>query len=144
MPDNPMLNEMINKFLESMESEFAEEFLETLLRLMGLVFLLDPDYKRNIVGFKGRYQFMSSDNEITVAAVFRDDALKVSEEVIPDPNITVIFKNGKALMNYLLSPKPDVLGSLLRQEVRLDGNLTYLYKFAYMAKRLQLMATGAV
>jgi len=139
-----MLNEMMKKFLDSLESEFAEGFLETLLKLMGLVLLLDQNYKRNIEGFKGRYQFLSSDDEITVAAIFDDDAMDVREEVISDPNITVIFKNGKALMNYLLSPKPDVLGSMLRQEVRLDGNLNYLYKFAYMAKRLQLMATGAV
>jgi hypothetical protein len=144
MPEYPILNEMIKKFIGSLESEFAEEFLETLLRLMSLVLFIDPEYKRNIAGFNGRYQFLSSDNGITVAAVFKDDVMKVSEEVIADPNITVTFKNGKALMNYLLSPKPDVLGSLLRQEVRLDGNINYLYKFAFMAKRLQLMATGAL
>jgi hypothetical protein len=144
MPENPILNKMIKKFIGSLESEFAEEFLETLLKLMSLVLFLDPEYKRNIAGFNGRYQFLSSDNVITVSAVFRDDAMEVSEETIPDPNITVIFKDGKALMNYLLSPKPDVLGSLLRQEVRLDGNINYLYKFAYMAKRLQLKVTGAL
>ena len=47
-------------------------------------------------------------------------------------------------MNYLLSPKPDILGSVLRQDVMVSGNLNYLYKFAYMAKRLQLMATGKI
>jgi hypothetical protein len=31
---------------------------------------------------------------------------------------------------------------MLRQDVAVDGNLNYLYKFAFMAKRLQLMATG--
>ncbi len=144
MTDNPLLDKMIRKFVASLESEFAEEFLENLLRLMSLVLLLDHDYKRNIIGFSGRYQFMSKDGAITVAAVFDEDVMEVSEEVITEPNITVTFKDGKALMGYLLSPKPDVLGSMLRQEVLLDGNLTYLYKFAYMAKRLQLMATGAL
>ncbi len=144
MTDHTLLNKMMQKFSSSLESEFAEEFLENLMRLMSLVLLLDHDYKKNIIGFNGRYQFMSSDGAITVAAVFNDDAMEVSEEVIADPNITITFKDGKALMGYLLSPKPDVLGSLLRQEVRLDGNLNYLYKFAFMAKRLQLMATGAI
>ncbi len=144
MTDHTLLKEMMRKFSSSLESEFAEEFLENLMRLMSLVLRLDHDYKKNIIGFSGRYQFMSSDGAITVAAVFNDDAMEVSEEIIADPNITVTFKDGKALMGYLLSPKPDVLGSLLRQEVLLDGNLNYLYKFAFMAKRLQLMATGAI
>ena len=144
MSDNFMLDQVMQRFLGCLESEFAEEFLKKLLELMGLVLLLDGDYRRNIADFNGRYQFLGSDGEITVAAVFENDALAVSEEVIADPHITVTFKDGKALMNYLLSPKPDVLGSMLRQEVRLEGNLNYLYRFAYMAKRLQLMATCAV
>ena len=64
--------------------------------------------------------------------------------MIPDPDITILFKDGKALMGYLLSPKPDILGSILHQEVSLAGNLNYLYKFAFMSKRLQLMAEGAI
>ena len=70
--------------------------------------------------------------------------MEVLEEEISRPDITVTFKDSKALVNYLLTPNPDVLGSMLRQEVILDGNLNYLYKFAFMAKRLQLMATGAI
>jgi hypothetical protein len=46
------------------------------------------------------------------------------------------------LMGFLLSPKPDILGSMLRQDISIDGNLNYLYKFAYMAKHLQLKVTG--
>ncbi len=144
MAHNPLLEKMMGSFVASLESEFAEEFLENLLRLMSLVLQLDHDYKRNIIDFSGRYQFLSSDSAITVAALFNDDEMEVREEIIRDPDITITFKDGKALMGYLLSPKPDVLGSMLRQEVQLDGNLNYLYKFAYMAKRLQLMATGAL
>ncbi len=144
MPDNFIFDEILEKFAACLESELAEDFLKLLLELMGAVLLLNRDFRRNIVGFRARYQFRSSDDSITVAAVFDNDSLSVSEEVIDGPNIAITFKDGKALMNYLLSPKPDVLGSMLRQEVRLDGNLNYLYRFAYMAKRLQLMATGAI
>jgi len=66
----------------------------------------------------------------------------VSEGVIRNPDVTINFKDSKALRNYILSPKPDILGSLLRQDVVPDGNLNYLYKFAYMAKSLQLMLLG--
>lgn len=130
------------RFLNCIESEVAEEFLELLLKLMSLVFFLDKDFKRNIENFNGRYLFKSKDNKITVAAVFRDSQMKVYEKAIDRTNITVTFRNAKALMGYLLSPKPDILGSILRQDVTIDGNLNYLYKFAYMAKHLQLMVTG--
>jgi hypothetical protein len=111
---------------------------------MSVVFKIDRKFRKNIEGFNGRYQFKSKDGHINVAAIFGEDKLEVKEAEIEKPDITIFFKDGKALMGYLLTPKPDILGSMLRQEVSLDGNLNYLYKFAYMAKRLQLMATGAV
>lgn len=141
---NDLLKSALKSFSDCLTSEVAEEFLQLLLGLMSVVFLIDHDFRKNIEGFNGRYQFKSKDGCITVAALFGDDRLEVREEEIPDPDITVLFKDGKALMGYLLTPKPDILGSMLRQEVSLDGNLNYLYKFAFMAKRLQLMATGAL
>jgi hypothetical protein len=143
MPDNLLLESAIKNFTNCLSSEFAEDFLQLLLGLMSVVFMLDHDFRKNIAGFNGRYQFKSKDGTITVAALFKGNRLEVREEEIADPDITVLFKDGKALMGYLLTPKPDILGSMLRQEVSLDGNLNYLYKFAFMAKRLQLMATGA-
>jgi hypothetical protein len=144
MPDDSMLESAMKNFLSGLSSEFAEDFLQLLLGLMSVVFMFDHDFRKNIEGFNGRYQFKSRDGLMTVAALFGDDRLEVREEEIPNPDITILFKDGKALMGYLLSPKPDILGSMLRQEVSLDGNLNYLYKFAFMAKRLQLMATGAI
>ena len=130
------------RFIESLKSEGAEEFLKILLKLMGLVFYVDKDFRRNIENFNGRYLFCSQDRELTVAAIFKNNRLKVREKEIKDTNITVIFRNAKALMGFLLSPKPDILGSLLRQDISIDGNLNYLYKFAYMAKHLQLKTSG--
>jgi hypothetical protein len=132
----------MKRFIESIESEGAEEFLELLLKLMKLVFAVDRGYRKNIENFNGSYCFLSRDGEISVSAIFADGDMKVREKVIPHPNITIIFKDGKTLMGFLLAPKPDILGSMLRQEVTLDGNLNYLYKFAFMAKRLRSMAMG--
>jgi hypothetical protein len=144
MSHNVLVKVAMEKFVECLESEFAEEFLQVLLEIMKLLFLLDHDFKKNILDFNARYLFRSRDGSITVAAIFRDNGMEVREKEIASPNITVTFKDSKALMNYLLAPKPDVLGSMLRQEVTLDGNLNYLYKFAFMAKRLQLMVTGGI
>ncbi|MEQ8203834.1 MAG: hypothetical protein ABRQ31_08630, partial [Smithellaceae bacterium] len=78
------------------------------------------------------------------SASFKSGNMKVYDKIIDKPDVTITFRDDKALMNYLLSPKPDILGSILRQDVTVNGNLNYLYKFAYMAKRLQLLATGQI
>jgi hypothetical protein len=130
------------KLLEMISSGVAEGFLDTLLRVMSLVFLIDKNFSRNIDGFNGRYLFRSQDRGIIVSAVFENNRLKVSKKEISNTHVTVIFRNARALMGFLLSPKPDVIGSLLRQDITIDGNLNYVYKFAYMAKHLQLKATG--
>jgi hypothetical protein len=128
------------QWVESMESEAMEEFLELLLKLMSAVCFINlKGFGENIKGFTGRYLFTSKDKGITVSAVFEDNKMKVSEKVINNPDIIITFRNGKALKEFMLSPKPDILNSMLRQDVMVKGNLNYLYKFAFMAKRLQLM-----
>jgi len=132
------------RFLKCLESESAEEFLELLLRLMSLTFTLDGDFRRNIEGFTGRYQFRSADNSITVAALFTGRDLKVKEELIPDAHVSVIFKDSRGLMNYLLAKDRDILRLLLNNEVVLKGNLNYVLKFGYMANHIQLSLTGGL
>ena len=130
------------QFLKCLESEVAEEFLELLLKLMRLAFKLDKDFRRNINGFTGRYQFRSTDNSVTIAAVFTGKDLKVKERLIPDADVSVIFKDGKSLMNYLLAADRDILRLLLNNEVVLKGNVNYILKFGYIANHLQLALTG--
>lgn len=129
------------RFLECLEIGVAEELLELLLRLMGLAFKIDKDFRQNIMGFTGRYQFRSIDNSVTVAALFTGKKLKVREKLIPDADILVIFKDGKSLMNYLLATDRDILRLVLNNEVQLKGNVNYIFKFIYMANHLQLALT---
>ncbi len=135
---------LAKKLCSSVESELAEEFLELLLKGMGLFICINKEFRRNIENFKGRYLFKSKDNQITVSASFTNSKMKVKEGVLKDTDIVVNFKNAAALRNFLLSPKPDILNSILNQDITLDGNLNYLYKFAYMAKLLQLTVAGKV
>ncbi len=130
------------RFLKCLESEVAEEFLKLLLRLMGLAFKLDKDFRQNIEGFTGRYQFRSIDNSVTVAALFMGKKLKVREKLIPDADVSVIFKDARSLMNYLLATDRDILRLVLNNEVQLQGNVNYMFKFGYMANHLQLALTG--
>lgn len=142
---NLLIKRPMKRWLKCMESELAEEFLQALLNLMSFAFLINhKKFRSNIKGFNGRYLFRSMDDQITIAAIFKKNKLKVVEKKIDQADIVVTFRNSKVLMNYILSPKVDILGSILRQDVTFNGNLNYIYKFAYLSKRLQLMAMGQI
>ena len=129
-------------FLKCLESEAAEEFLELLLQLMSLTFKIDKDFQRNIKGFTGRYQFRSIDDSVTIAALFTGKDLKMKESLVPDCDVSVTFKDGRSLMNYLLATDRDILRLVLNNEVVLKGNLNYMLKFGYMANHTQLALAG--
>jgi len=130
------------KFLNTLEDEAAETFLEVLLLFMELKFMFDPSYRRNIENFKGRYQFKSRDNKITVLVELDNGKMDIKETLSEDVDVTVIFKDGRSLMNFLLSRNKDILRGLLNNEINVNGNLNYIYKFAFMANHLQLELTG--
>ena len=130
------------KFLNTLEEEAAETFLEMLLLFMRLKFMFDPSYRKNIENFKGRYQFRSRDGGITVLVEFDNEKMDIKETLSEDVDVTVIFKDGRSLMNFLLSQNRDVLRGLLNNEIIVNGNLNYIYKFAFMANHLQLELTG--
>lgn len=130
------------RLLKCLQDEVAEEFLELILRLMRLAFKLDKDFRRNIEGFTGRYQFRSRDNSVTTAVIFTGKDMKVKERVIPDADVSIIFKDGEAVMDYLLAGDRDILKLVLNNEVVLNGNMNYIMKFGYMANHLQLALTG--
>jgi len=136
------LEKMGEQFLKSIKDQTAEKFLETLLLFMKFKFMLDPSYKRNIENFRGRYQFKSKDDQIAVFVEFKNGEMHIKKELNEDVNVTVIFKDGRSLVNFLLSEKKDILQGLLHNEIRVIGNLNYIYKFAFMANHLQLELTG--
>jgi len=136
------LEKMEEQFLKSIKDKTAENFLEALLLFMKFKFMLDPSYKRNIENFRGRYQFKSKDDQIAVFVEFKNGEMHIKKELNEDVNVTVIFKDGRSLVNFLLSEKKDILQGLLHNGIRVIGNLNYIYKFAFMANHLQLELTG--
>lgn len=122
----------------AINTQAMDLFLETLLRLMGFAFMLDKSYRRNIEGFEGRYVFTSRDHGIAASAIFEDNRMTVKNRAVEHPDITLVFKDGKALRHFLFSENPDIIAAILDNEISYTGNLNYLAKFAYMAKHLQL------
>jgi hypothetical protein len=133
------LDRALKKMITSIETDLLDDFLETLLKVVGLALILDHHYRRNIQGFNARYAFRDEEGKIAASAIFQDGKMKVKKYQIEDTNVTVIFKNGKALWEFFMSKNPDVFSFVLESKIRYEGNPNYILKFGYMAKHLQVM-----
>jgi len=133
------LNRWSKKLKNSVENDLTDLFLESVLKVMKFMLYIDSDFRKNIKSFNGRYAFKSRNGKIAASAVFRRSKMKVKRTAIAEKeaNITVIFRNGQALRNFLFSKNPDVMGAILNNDINTIGNLNYILKFGYMAKYLQ-------
>ena len=114
---------------EILVDEVAEPFLDVLLRLMK-VFYQDHPF---IEDFRGTYWFASEDGVINRVVKFADGQMTVTDEIPPAAHVKVTFKNGQALMKYLVHLKKDVLNLILNHEVIIAGNELYLYRFMFLS-----------
>jgi len=115
----------------------TDALLQLLFNGMKLMFTLLPAYRRNIEGFKGRYVFRTLHDGVESSAWFVEGRMEVAEQAIEDWDVRVSFKDADALRAFLFSPNPDVLKALLEDDVETDGNVNYIYKFAFMTRDLQ-------
>ena len=132
------------KLLNELPGEATDKFLELLLDGMDLAFLVLPGYSKNIEGFEGRYLFKTRETEggrpvVDAAVLFENGDMKVDREPEDDPDqwdVRVTFKDADALRAFMFSRDQDILKSLLNNDVELDGNLNYIYRFGFMARDL--------
>lgn len=139
MPE--MVGDFITRFgskrlKEELSGEITDKFLEILLGGMDFAFTLSSGYRKNIEGFTGRYLFRTADNLVSASATFKDGNMHVHEDSIDDWDARVTFKDAKALRAFIFSQNQDILNSILANEVEVDGNLNYIYKFGFMARDL--------
>jgi hypothetical protein len=118
------------------EGQATDFFLEQLLLGMDWAFCLIKGYRKNIEGFEGRYLFRTAGGDVVSSAVFSGGDMAMKREGIKDWNVRVTFKDAAALKRFLFSRDQDILNSLLANEVEIDGNLNYIYKFGFMARDL--------
>lgn len=128
----------IKKAIGNVESNVMDDFLELLLKMVRLALLVDPEFRRNIKNFSGRLTFRSQDQKIAASAIFAENKMEVSSKEVENSNVTVIFKDGKSLWEFLLSKNPDVFAFILENKLTYKGNLNYILKFGYMARHLAL------
>lgn len=116
--------------------KLTDKFLELLLKGMDLAFYLSKGFRKNIKNFEGRYLFRTADNLVAATAVFKNGDMKVCEKAQEDCDVRITFKNPGALRAFIFSKDQDILDSVLKNDVEVDGNLNYIYKFGFMARDL--------
>ncbi len=123
----------------------TDRLIEFLLKAMSLSFYLlkkDVNYQNHLrdsegKAFQGRYLFQTKKGDGVVAsATFENGDIQVRRDAIADWDAKVTFTNGKALRRFLFSEDQDIINSLAENEVEVEGNLNYIYKFGFMAKDL--------
>jgi hypothetical protein len=120
-----------------------ETALRYMLELLGLAYASNFELRKRIRGLTAKYQFGFGDRDARVAAEIRLGRFRVSAGVMEAPDVCLTFRDGNAMRELFFSAKPDILGAILKQDVVIAGNLTYLYKFAFLAKHLQVKVLGA-
>lgn len=123
--------------VEQFRGKVTDQFLELLLRGMELSFCLLKGYRENLEGFAGTYVFSTGDGRVGCSAMFSDGDMDVDPNPKPSYEVRVSFKDAKALWRFLLAENQDILDSILANDVDVDGNLNYIYRFGFLARDLQ-------
>lgn len=133
------------KLKKQLLEKTTDRLVELLLRAMSLSFYLlkkDVDYQNHLRDsegryFGGRYLFQTTKEDAIIAsAVFANGDMRVRKDAISEWDVKVTFTDGKALRKFLFSEDQDIINSLAENEVEVEGNLNYIYKFGFMAKDL--------
>jgi len=135
---NALARLFTRRSVDRIRVEATEDILDVLLYAMEVCFYLDPSYRNdNLQNFSGVYVFTAAERPIRGTARFANGRMYASPEAEKEFTVRVRFKNAEALRRFLFKGSPDVIDALLDDEVELDGNLNYLYKFGFMVTDLQ-------
>jgi hypothetical protein len=121
---------------DALEGKLTDKGVELLFYAMDVAFLLLGSYRRHLRGFTGSYVLRTADNKVAASALFANQKMTVRRDTIPSPTVVITFKTAQALRRFLSAKEPDILDSLLTNDVEVEGNLNYVYKFCFMARDL--------
>ncbi len=123
---------------KELSGKMTNAFIKLLLKALDTIFLLYKDYReKNIKDFRGRYLFRTADDVVSASATFKNGDMELPKKAIKDWDVKITFKDSAALKDFIFSKDQDILDSLLKNEVEVDGNLNYIYKFGFMARDLR-------
>ena len=114
----------------------TDQFLQLMLGSMDTAFTLFPDLRKNIKGFRATYVFRTGNDRVAASAIFDDGDMRVDRQAASSYKVRVTYKDADAFWRFLRATDEDVLESLVKNEVAVDGNANYAYKFAYMSREV--------
>jgi hypothetical protein len=131
-----LMRKQIENLRSALEGAVAEGLLEALLEDMSIAFVFLRGFRLNLADFSGKYLFRTSNGNMACRALFANRHMQVLRGESKDYDVAVTFKDPAAFFQFLFSRDQDILASLLADAVVVDGNLNYIYKFAFMARDL--------
>jgi hypothetical protein len=114
----------------------ADKILESLLHVLGLSLNFERFFDKSVKNINGRYLFKTKDSDVAASMVFENGRGKVYSEPIKDSDLTVSFTDEAAFLEFLFSQDQDILNSLVKNDVAIEGNANYLYRFGFLARDL--------
>lgn len=125
------------RLVEQFRGRATDALVERLLEGMATAFLLSRSFRDNIQGFSARYVFATEDGSVGVSARFDGKRMHVEHEPVDDWTVRVRFKDANRLRRFLFGKNQDILQSILDNDVEMDGNVNYLFKFGFLARDLE-------
>jgi hypothetical protein len=141
----PILAESIGNYLIRIFSgglkkealgDLTDHCLEFLLSGMKWAFFFSRKYRKNIKGFSGAYLFRTGEGLVAASVVFDGRKMTVLKNANDRWDVRVTFKDVQAFWKFIFSRDQDILNLVLANEVEIDGNLNYIYKFGFLARDL--------
>ena len=132
-----MLRKVRETFIAQMDSNKMDKLLELGLKAMSLLFLLCPEYRENIKGFKGKVAFNTVDGQLGATASFGRflhlPVLRMRKTAVSNANVTITFSDGQAMASFITEPSPDIISGILDNKLNFTGNMNYILRFVFLA-----------
>lgn len=125
------------RLLEQIRDRATDDLLDLLLHGMAMAFLLSRSFRDNIRGFSAKYVFTTENDKVGVSAWFDGKVMHVDDKPAEDWTVRVRFKDAAGLRRFLFGKNQDILDSILANDVEMDGNINYIFKFGFMARDLE-------
>ncbi len=132
----------VKRITENYFLKNAPSVLNTLLEFICLAYSSNFELRKHIRNIHAKYHFSFGDNETQISLEIKNGGMRVFPGIIDMPDASLKFRDSNALGKLFFSEKPDILEVILKQDVVVDGNIIYIFKFIYLVRHLQLRLTG--
>jgi hypothetical protein len=130
------LKALTQKLKSELLGEATDKLLEILLAAMSIAGYLLPEFHRQLRHGEAKLVFRSSTGPVAAAAIIKGGRLSVDSTPKGSGDCLVTFATADAFRRFLFAKDHDILNSLLKNEVTVEGNVNLVYRFGFLANEL--------